>query len=93
MKKYSYRFKTEQEFIQEFGQQWKNIIMFGWNVKMNKFFGAILPYEPTPEQLLKKSNKDPLTFLDEYYNWTISWDMVKLNSPDYKPKNKNLRII
>lgn len=39
MEKINYRFKTEEEFIAQYGQCWRFSIRAGWNDDMDQFFG------------------------------------------------------
>ena len=80
---YPYRFKTETEFIKEFGEDWGlgfHKIQAGWNIRMNKYIGTPYPYYVDKNKLLPR--------LD---NWGISWDMLTENKPtepDYTPRRK-----
>ncbi len=41
--KIAYRIKTKQEFMLEFGPDWKTMIHFTWVPEMDQLFGIILP--------------------------------------------------
>jgi len=79
---YPYRFKTEAEFIKEFGKNW-NINKGGrvdWISSMDYLFGISYPYFVDKNKLLPKLN-----------GWSISWDMLTENKPtepDYTPRRK-----
>lgn len=76
--KYKCRFKTEEEFIKEFGKNWRKFI--GWNAR-----GAM-------DYLLGQLIKTPITinsfksFL--YQGWSISRNMLTENAPNYLPRKK-----
>jgi len=78
---YPYRFKTEAEFIKEFGERWRfQKIRSGWNNDMDYLFGIPYPYYVDENKLLQS-----LSY------WTISWDMLTENkpiAPDYTPRRK-----
>jgi len=78
---YPYRFKTEAEFIKEFGKNW-NINKGGrvdWAIpKMNNLFGTPYPY------FVNKNNK----MLSRLDGWSISWNMLTEIKPDYTPRRK-----
>lgn len=40
-----FRVKTEQEFINEFGEKWDGVIDPGWDDAMNEFFGKVIEDE------------------------------------------------
>jgi hypothetical protein len=75
--KYRYRFKTEQEMIDEFGEDWEDTAfpLIGWNTNMNFLFGN--------SEILKDidlSEKSPkYIFQIKTYNgnWTIIMTMLK----------------
>jgi len=100
IKHYPYRFKTEQEFIKEFGNNWIQCIEFGWNPKMNVLFGKPFMNEFSENDIT--TNKICVYKIDQnndmYDNnlYVISWDMLTKNDiiyPDYKPKTKIERVI
>jgi hypothetical protein len=62
-----YRFKTEKEFEDEFGYWWKELIIHGWDLRMNYLFGKKI----TKEQY--HSHQWPL----KIDGWAISKQMVK----------------
>jgi len=85
---YPYRFKTEAEFIEEFGENW-NIGRRGtvdWAIpKMNYLFGIPYPYYYVDRLEI------PFTRLPSFDGWSISWDMLTENkpiTPDYTPRRK-----
>jgi hypothetical protein len=91
MNEYLYRFKTKQEFIEEFGIDYEceDKIKCGWCYNMNRLFG-------TDFELITKSNIERFkqkkltsyTITNDYRGWSISWDMIVLknNNPTYLPK-------
>ena len=88
---YPYRFKTEQEFIKEFGHRW--IYEVGWNDdnQMDYLFGQPYPFNVNED--------DYLPFIEDNHNgyhdiWSINWNMLTKNEPKiptYKSKNKITR--
>lgn len=82
--KYPYRFKTEDEFIKEYGEQWRDNIDYGWDSGMDYLFGK--EYEYTKQQIEEQTNiyyDLPEAIFDGHsdYRWTISWDMLTKNKP------------
>lgn len=69
-----YRFKTEEEFIKEFGKNWRYVINGGWSDKMDGFLGK-------PVEVLNK-----LEFKQNICvgGWTISRDMITKNDQTIK---------
>lgn len=74
-----FRIKTEEEFIQEFGERWNLAISHGWNKDMDNMFGTIVPIENNiyciqlmcnPKSNLKLVGND-----DQF--WTFGLDMLK----------------
>lgn len=89
MKKlYPYRFKTEAEFIKEFGKKWQKKLYENWNSRneMDYLFGQPYPY------YIKKYNIYHILYLirprhlcrNSKTIWYISWDMLTENVPNYK---------
>jgi hypothetical protein len=92
MSKYLYRFKTEEEFIKEFGTMWREYAFpnIGWCEYMDKFLGKDFELI-TKDNLYKFENKkDFVKITNKDYNgqWTIIWRMIKLknNIPTYLPR-------
>lgn len=91
---YPYRFKTEQEFINEFGENWRAVIMRSgpdWADSMDHLFGQDFPYEDS--QLNPRDSRYPVNgrMNDPYTgcDWKISWEMLIPNKPkipNYKPR-------
>ncbi len=95
-----YRFKTEQEFIDEFGEGWGNKIIGCWNhfetIGMNYLFGEELPitsYNHLSTGWFEKNNIDfrlqiPRRGFEQDCVWMISIDMIKEinNIPNYNEK-------
>ena len=85
-----YRIKTEQEFINEFGDNWRNNIRFGWNDsgKMDYLFNLEINYNYykrclVNDKLLLDDNK---SFDFEIDDWCISSDMIKQIGINYNEK-------
>ena len=78
-KHYPYRFKTEEEFIEEFGECWHpdNI---DWSYpEMNYLFGTPFPYDNVIE----------IRYILGLNSWCVSESMLiknKRTKPNYKPK-------
>ena len=67
-----YRFKTKKEFIQEYGEDWRKRIRFGWNPRMNFLFG--LPVEDAfANKILNSTSVVAANYID---GWAISKDMI-----------------
>ena len=96
-----YRFKTEQEFIDEFGTNWKSRIYGCWNhienIGMNYLFGSELPiesYNNFPTDWFEKNKNDffrlqiPRRGFEQDCIWSITIDMIKEinNLPNYNDK-------
>lgn len=92
IEEYPYRFRTEKEFIDDFGEEWSNNFFgIGWTDAMNELFGLIYPY----------TENDISTF-DDYYGklpnirgprtnmmWSVHKNMLiknKPKKPSYKPR-------
>ena len=65
-----YRFKTEEEFIKEFGKNWDIEVAYGWAEGMNKFFGQ-------PMKALDKLENEEYIYVG---GWTVSRDMITKNN-------------
>ena len=70
---FPYRFKTENEFIEEFGHNWKRRIESGWasHGEMDYLFGQIYPHN------INIDNRNYV--LPSIDGWSISWDMLTPN--------------
>lgn len=81
-KRYPYRFKTEEEFVKEFGSNWRKKVNNGWVIsgRMDNLFGEDYPYDVKKGDILKSHNI-----------WYISWDMLTPNNPSYTTKGKPIR--
>ena len=64
-----YRFKTEEEFIKEFGKNWQNKVKYGWIREMDEFFGKSM-------KELKAFDYEKEVCID---GWCISRDMITNN--------------
>lgn len=91
---YPYRFKTEEEFIDEFGYNWRDVIMRNgpnWADEMDYLFGQDFPYEEN--DLNSKDSRFPvdnrLNDPQTNWSWLISWVMLIPNKPkipNYEPR-------
>jgi hypothetical protein len=85
-----YRFKTESEFIQEFGHDWRRVVSFNYDGEMDYLIGTDVN---VPINCIDTNGNIIKTFQlycphSFYGNWAISSEMVKLINltPEYKPK-------
>jgi len=95
---YPYRFKTEEEMIEEYGEDWRDDPPADPNWTgteddgMDNLFGTEYPYK---EDELDKGSYRPRRdrFMDKNGNsWAIGWWMLTKNkpkAPNYKPKKFN----
>jgi len=84
-KHWPYRFKTEKEFIEEFGENWNNNINWA-NQSMNYLFG--IPFEYDCETDIK-NNHYIGHFVFGHTSWSIDTIMLTKNTlpvPNYNPK-------
>ncbi len=87
---YPFRFKTEAEFIEEYGENWRYIIPgYSWSDGMNYLFGKEFPYI---QRKINYNEENPISgyFRDNGKVWGISWYMLTPNipkTPSYKSKN------
>lgn len=69
-----FRFKTREEFIEEFGDDWENTILYSWDDNMNIWLGQSIPKTDNIKYL-------QLWIHDIKYikrgNWSITRDMIK----------------
>jgi len=89
--KYPYRFKTEEEFIKEFGETWQEDACWNGSGLMDYLLGTEFKYKylftdeyDTIE--LRNENKESTR-----YSWSINKDMLtEINpiKPNYLPKRK-----
>jgi hypothetical protein len=90
MNEYLYRFKTEEEFIKEFGEDWRHSLGDAfWVDNMNIFFGTDLKYVLDEDYLKVKVNElNKLMYNKLYNNYYITGHMIKLKNsePTYLPK-------
>lgn len=95
---YKFRFKTEQEFIKEYGIRYSEMLYHYWNRNMNIFFGKQFYYK------IDKSDSEAILngiifSVCSYYPdkkgriWLISSDMLIQIKPNYNSKKKIERII
>jgi len=90
-KEYPYRFKTEKEFIKEYGSEWRKSKRYStrtgfyWNTEMDIFLGTVYPF--TDEEIKKFMRPiDNFFSFPKCDEWSISDDMLTPNAPTYKPK-------
>ncbi len=91
MKHWPYRFKTEKEFIKEFGLRWRGRLHGNsFPPSMDYLLGKPFPYEFNGAHNVFKLNinNEPE---DSEYTWGIVQDMLIKNEmpkPNYLPKRK-----
>ena len=78
-----YRFKTEEEFIKEFGNNWWAKVDGYWAEGMNRFLGK-------PMKELNELEHSRIAFVD---GWRISRDMVVENRQTVEPKFEDKKVI
>jgi hypothetical protein len=83
-----YRIKTQEEFIEKFGKNWRHIILCGWIEDMDHLFDKEIP-----DIIAKQIITDSYSFIINEVcmfpsNWKISIDMIIENkkTPNYNPK-------
>lgn len=102
--KYPYRFKTEEEMIKSFGNNWSSsaFLGVGWNSLMNGLLGKDYPY--FKDQLNFKTLNNNICYdrlprpdylQDGHCEWMICWDMLIENIiiPNYNSKTKTKRTL
>jgi hypothetical protein len=85
-KQYTYRFKTKKEFENEYGEGWRSLVRFRWDINMDYLLGQPLTQDIKDIKFHLKYYGDYKLYVD---CWTISFcDHLVLfkKSPDYKPK-------
>jgi hypothetical protein len=89
MKRYTYRFKTEEEFIRYLGNGWRNRIRQGWDYDMDNFIGEKLEiFDEKQLQRLRNGNSIEYLHSKCHSHWSICKEMmvIKNITPNYKPK-------
>lgn len=88
----NYRFKTEEEFKKEFGEDWDFKVMYSWNEDMNYLFGkklnAVQNGMIEEEKFLSidgwSISKDMLTAIDsQKIDFLVQGNMVTVTYKDY----------
>lgn len=76
-----YRFKTELEFIQEYGESWRHIYSLDWSRDMDYLFGLPVPESAFDEHgQLIKHKRVPLypELTNEFKNgWYLRHNIIK----------------
>lgn len=91
-RRYKYRFKTEEEFIKEFGESWRRIVQCSFTREMNYLLGTDLneEYYYLADHFFNKNRESGyFEIYDGRGNWNITIGMLKRIDlmPIYKPKN------
>ena len=81
-----YRFKTKEEFLEEFGWNWRNKIQCGWvtSGRMDYLFNMELKYDTYEYYII--GGKLPLDLRLKIGMWDISMDMLKEIGINYNDK-------
>lgn len=79
---YRFRIKTEKEFEEEYGLEWKSKVNYYWNEQghMDFLFGKNLE-KKIPDIIIIDRNFSTNVFNPDINNrsWTVSFDMIKEN--------------
>lgn len=88
---YPYRVKTKKEFIDQYGENWINVVFdkVGWNVWMYEILG--MDYPERYFRLEDHNSFDEVRIRDKKngHTWTIPCESLtknKPNTPNYEPK-------
>ena len=82
---YPYRLKTEKEFLDEYGNDWRYAVQFNFDGEMDYMCGKVLPFT---EDIIKSTVFNGDGFL-RFDGWTIKHRMITKNKkrePDYSPR-------
>jgi hypothetical protein len=92
-KKYKYRFKTREEFINEFGDNWRNKVYCGFVSEMDNLLGEDIEkkyYNQIDDIIIKNRLLGTIHYqsTDPLYGCSVSLDMIKkvILTPEYKPR-------
>lgn len=70
-KVYTHRFKTEEEFFNEFGPDWRDIIDYSWVTEMDPLFNKLLTTKQYNDIL-----EDGIKIDGDVTTWSISYQMI-----------------
>jgi len=94
--KYRCRFKTKEEFIKEYGNNWRDIVPYHFPNAMDYLLGTDIDLETdtriADKSVFKKNGKIHFVYFQlnyiEYYKLKISYEMIKQIqvAPSYLPK-------
>lgn len=82
---YPYRIKTEEEFLHEYGSDWRSAVQFNCEGDMDFMCGKQLPFSENEIKDVLSNNWRYLRF----EGWVIKCRMITKNKktiPDYTPK-------
>lgn len=65
----AYKFKTEEEFIKEYGPDWRGRVPQTWNSSMDKYLGEVIT-KPSEIESVRRGE------LFHRGNWTFSPQMI-----------------
>ncbi len=90
---FKYRFKTEEEFIKEYGENWRWKVGFTTSGSMDFLCGTIYEKSISEETFMNFANGD-FWIIDSYCGWNISTNMLKkrILEPNYKSKKFSREI-
>ena len=75
----TFRIKTKEEFIAEFGKNWESRVECGWNPGMDTYFGYIIPKEHNLKcfkLMLGVVVAERFRVINGDYTWSFSKDML-----------------
>lgn len=72
------RIKTEEEFVKDFGEDWRNWVKAGWHSYMDKYFNKVIEND-NKLSFFKViiGLEDYASIYDNGYNWAFSIKMIK----------------
>lgn len=78
--KQRYRLKTQEEFVKEFGPNWRGETWFPWNTEMDPLLGQVLPdeyQELSTAELQEYCEDEEVEMRTANGNsWVFSFDMI-----------------
>jgi len=82
-----YRFKTKEEFIKEYGENWRGAVLFNGNGKMDYLIGKPYPYGIEKTGCILPIKDDNLDASFQKGSWLIYREMLtEIKEPNYKPR-------
>ena len=78
---YPYRIKTEEEFVLEYGSNWRRVVQFNCGGDMDFICGKQLPFS---EDEVKDVLDNDWKYL-RFHGWTIRRRMITENKKELRP--------